>query len=64
MKKTLNSLKLKVGDLVQHNLNKWVGRVIDVEYNNADEAEIEWLGKGAGMQSPRTSQIYLTKVEE
>lgn len=57
-----NSLKLKIGDLVKTDQG-CVGRVIDVEYNDCDEAEIEWLDSCKGNMSIRVSQCFLEKIE-
>tara|TARA_R110000868_G_scaffold12456_5_gene59509 strand:+ start:84 stop:278 length:195 start_codon:yes stop_codon:yes gene_type:complete len=60
MKKN-NSKGLKVGDIVEHDCGD-MGRVREVEYNDADECEVDWWGKAARLRLPRTSIIYLTLV--
>jgi len=44
---TQNSRNLKVWDYVKRERGCF-GRVIDVEYNDCDEAEIEWLAIALG----------------
>ena len=58
---TRNSLNLKIGDYVKHERGCF-GKVVVVEYNDADEATIEWLDDCAGMMSQRVSQCYLKKI--
>ncbi len=57
--KTNNSKNLQVGDVVKHDRG-WVGRVKAVEYNDADECEVDWWGKEAKTSCSRTSIKYLT----
>jgi hypothetical protein len=61
MKKFNNSKDLKVGDIVEHERG-YMGRVKEVEYNTADECEVEWWGSAAGRAASRTSIKYLTLV--
>ena len=56
-----NSKGLEVGDIVQHERG-YVGRVREIEYNDADECEVDWWGNAAGMAASRTSIIYLTLI--
>lgn len=56
-----NSLNLKIGDLVKSDRG-CVGKVIDVEYNDCDEAEIQWLDECDGLMSRRISQCFLKKL--
>lgn len=58
---TQNSLNLKIGDLVKSDRG-CVGKVIDVEYNDCDEAEIDWLDNCKGNMSRRVSQCFLIKI--
>lgn len=59
---TKNSKNLSKGDLVKHERG-CIGKVIDVEYNDADEATIEWLDECSGQMSQRVSQIYINKIK-
>jgi hypothetical protein len=56
-----NSKGLEVGDIVQHERG-YIGRVRAVEYNDADECEVDWWGKEAGTPASRISIIYLTLI--
>ena len=59
--KSNNSKGLIVGDIVEHERG-YMGRVKEVEYNDADECEVEWWGRAAGTAASRTSIKYLTLV--
>lgn len=61
--KSNNSKGLIVGDLVQHERG-WVGRVREIEYNDADEVEVDWYGKEKNLCASRTSIIYINRIPE
>ena len=61
MTKTNNSKNLQVGDIVQHD-DGLIGRVTEVEYNDADECEVDWWGKYGKNRASRTSIVYLTLI--
>ncbi len=56
-----NSLNLKIGDLVKSDQG-YVGRVADVEYNDCDEATVDWLDEGKGIMCRRVSQCFLKRL--
>ena len=58
---TINSLGLQVGDKITSNRGD-VGIVADIEYNDADECEVNWLGSSNGVVATRISQKYIISV--
>lgn len=70
MKIIQNSKNLQVGDRVYHERG-YFGTVREVNYNDADEVEVDWEGsqlflgketKISEIAASRTSVVYLTKV--
>lgn len=59
MVKKNNSKGLQINDIVSHIEDNCFGRVVDVEYNDADEATIEWFGEWSKWRTRRTSIKYL-----
>lgn len=61
MKKN-NSKNLQVGDIVEHQHDGAMGRVKEVEYNDADECEVDWWGSWGQKKTSRTSICYLNLI--
>lgn len=69
--KTNNTQDFKVGERVYHTERGYFGTVKEIEYNDADEVEVEWdgtkmfLGKEIKIKdicASRTSAIYLKRI--
>ncbi len=53
--------RFKVGNAVLHERG-WYGKVIEKDYNDQSEVEIEWYGREAKTAASRTSITYLFKI--
>lgn len=52
----------EVGDIVEHERGR-IGRVINTNYNDAPEVEVEWFGRHKDTKHPRTSVKYLEIID-